>query len=81
MPQVKIRPATDFTMTAANTELVNIGLKEIRKRLFMGIVMVALGVVLAVVVSHAGGSRGWYLALFLPFWMGTLALSQARKKT
>jgi hypothetical protein len=81
MPQIKIRPVTDLTMTAANTELVNIGPKEIRKRLVIGIVMVALAVVLAVVFSHAGRSRGWYLTLFLPFWMGILALSQARKKT
>jgi hypothetical protein len=47
----------------------------------MGVVMVAVGVVLAVVFSHAGVNRGWYSGLFLPFWMGTLALSQARKKT
>jgi hypothetical protein len=68
-------------MTAGKTELVNIGPKETRKRLLMGMVTVAVGVVLAVVFSHAGVSRGWYAGLFLPFWMGTLALSQARKKT
>ena len=72
---------TRFTMTAGKTELVNIGPKEIRKRLIMGVVMAAVAVVLAVIFSHAGVSRGWYLGLFLPFWMGTLALSQARKKT
>jgi hypothetical protein len=66
---------------AGKTELVNIGPKETRKRLLLGIVMVAVGVVLAVVFSRAGVSRGWYAGLFLPFWMGTLALSQARKKT
>jgi hypothetical protein len=47
----------------------------------MGIAMLALGVVLAVVLAHAGVSRVWYAALFPPFWIGTLALSQARKKT
>jgi hypothetical protein len=66
---------------AAKTELVNIGPKETRKRLLMGIAMIAIGVVLAVSFTHAGVSRGWYSVLFLPFWMGTLALSQARKKT
>jgi hypothetical protein len=68
-------------MTAGKTELVNIGPKETRKRLLIGVVMVAVGIVLAVIFSHAGVSGGWYLGLFLPFWMGTLALSQARKKT
>ena len=68
-------------MNGGKAELSNIGPKEIRKRLLMGGAMLALGVVLAVVFAHAGVSRGWYAALFLPFWMGTLAVSQARKKT
>ncbi len=68
-------------MMDAKTGLVNIGPKETRKRLLMGVVMIALGVVLAVVFSHAGVSRGWYAVLLLPFWMGSLGLSQARKKT
>lgn len=68
-------------MTPGTTELVNIGPKESRKRLFLGAAMVAAGVVLAAVLSHPGVSRRWYGALFLPFWIGTLALSQARKKT
>ena len=68
-------------MNVGKAELANIGPKEIRKRLLMGVAMLALGVVLAVVLAHAGVSRGWYAALFLPFWMGTLPVSQARKKT
>ena len=68
-------------MNLGKAELANIGPKEIRKRLLMGVAMLALGVVLAVVFAYAGISRGWYAALLLPFWMGTLALSQARKKT
>ncbi|HEX2228030.1 MAG TPA: hypothetical protein VHM64_12895 [Candidatus Binatia bacterium] len=51
------------------------------KRLLLGVVMLALGVALAVIFSYTAVSRGWYLGLFLPFWMGTLGLSQARKKT
>lgn len=69
------------SMNVGNAELANIGPKEARKRLIMGVVMLALGVVLAVVFARAGASRGWYAALFLPFWIGALALSQARKKT
>jgi ABC-type spermidine/putrescine transport system permease subunit I len=62
-------------------ELANIGLKETRKRLLIGVAMLAMAVVLAVVLAHADASRWWYAVLFLPFWMGTLAISQARKKT
>ena len=68
-------------MNGGKGELVNIGPKETRKRQLMGVVMLALGVVLAMIFTHAEVSRGWYAALFLPFWMGTLGISQARKKT
>jgi hypothetical protein len=68
-------------MNAGKAELANIGPKETRKRRIMGVAVLALGVGLAVIFTHAGVGRGWYAALFLPFWMGTLAVSQARKKT
>jgi hypothetical protein len=68
-------------MNIGKTGLANIGPKEARKRLFMGVAMLAMGVVLAVIFTHAGVSRGWYSVLFLPFWMGTLPISEARKKT
>ena len=68
-------------MNVGKAELANIGPKEIRKRQLMGVAMLALGVVLAVVFARADVSRGWYATLFLLFWIGTLAVSQARKKT
>ena len=68
-------------MNVGKAELANIGPKETRKRLLMGVAMLAMGVVLAVIFTHADVSRWWYSVLFLPFWMGTLAISQARKKT
>ena len=68
-------------MNVGKAKLANIGPKETRKRLLMGVAMLALGVVLAVVFTHADVSRWGYAALFLPFWMGTLGISQARKKT
>ena len=68
-------------MSIGNAELANIGPKETRKRLLMGVAMVVVGVILAAIFAHADVSHGWYTALFLPFWMGTLGLSQARKKT
>jgi hypothetical protein len=68
-------------MNLGTAELANIGPKETRKRLLMGVAMLALGVVLAAVFAHADVSRWWFAALLLPFWIGTLAISQARKKT
>ena len=68
-------------MNVGKAELANIGPKEIRKRLLMGVAMLAVGVVLAIIFTHAGLGRAWYAVLFLPFWMGTLGISQARKKT
>ena len=68
-------------MNVGTVELTNIGPKETRKRLLMGVIMLAVGVVLAVIFTHVGVSRGWYSVLFLPFLMGTLGISQARKKT
>ncbi|MGE5307014.1 MAG: hypothetical protein ACM3TN_27220 [Alphaproteobacteria bacterium] len=68
-------------MNVGKADLANIGRKEARKRLLMGVAMLAMGVVLAVIFTHAGVSRGWYAVLFLPFWMGTLPVSEARKKT
>ena len=68
-------------MNVGKAELANIGPKEIRKRLLMGVAMLALGVVLAVIFTHIGLSRRWHPVLFLPFWMGTVGISQARKKT
>ena len=68
-------------MSVGKAELANIGPKETRKRLLMGVAMLGVGVALAVVFAHAGVSGEWYATLLLPFWMGTLPLSQARKKT
>jgi len=68
-------------MNVGKADLANIGPKEIRKRVVMGVAMLAVGIVVAVIFAHADVSPGWYAALFLPFWMGTLGISQARKKT
>jgi hypothetical protein len=62
-------------------EHANIGPREARKRVLLGLVMATAAVGLAVVFSRAGASPGWYLALFPPFWGGTLGLLQARRKT
>jgi hypothetical protein len=68
-------------MNVGKADRANIGPKETRKRLLLGVAMLAMSVVLAVIFTRAGVSRGWYAALFLPLWIGTLGISQARKKT
>ena len=68
-------------MNVGKAELANIGPKEIRKRVLLGVAMLAMGGVLTVIFTHAGISRWRYSVLFLPFWVGTLGISQARKKT
>ena len=68
-------------MNVGKAELANIGPRETHKRLLMGVAMLSIGIVLAVIFTYSGVSRGWYASLFLPFWMGALGISQARKKT
>ena len=61
--------------------MANIGPGERRKRLLMGIAMLAVGVGITAALILTGVSRGWRVGLFLPFWMGALGLFQAREKT
>ena len=60
---------------------VNLGPKETRRRLVMGIVMLVVGVAAAAFFAVAGVDRPWRLVLFLPFWMAGAGLLQARAKT
>ena len=59
----------------------NIGPGERRKRLLMGVTMLAVGASLALTLILIGAPRQWRLTLFLPFWMGALGFFQAREKT
>lgn len=61
--------------------MMNLGPKETRKRLVMGVVMLAAGVGIAVVLIVSGSNRWWRLAVFFPFWMAGLGLYQAKQKT
>jgi hypothetical protein len=60
---------------------MNIGPKEQRKRLVMGITAVVFGIGIAAVLISSGIDQWWRLALFIPFWMGALSIFQAREKT
>ena len=59
----------------------NIGPGERRKRILMGITMLAVGASLALTLILTGAPRPWRLTLFFPFWMGALGFFQAREKT
>jgi hypothetical protein len=59
----------------------NIGMIGQRRRLLMGSVMLALGLVAAAGLAAAGAPRGLRLVLFLPFAMGAMGLLQARDHT
>ena len=59
----------------------NIGPGERRKRLLMGVTILAVGASLALTLILIGAPRPWRLTLFLPFWMGALGVFQARANT
>ena len=60
---------------------MNLGPKETRRRLVMGVVMLAAGIGIAVVLILTGSPRWWRLVLFFPFWMAALGFFQAKEKT
>lgn len=60
---------------------MNLGPKETRKRLLMGIVMLGAGVGIAAALILAGSPRWWRIVLFFPFWMAALGVFQAKEKT
>lgn len=68
-------------MAEATVCRMNIGPRERRKRAAFGLVMVAVGLVLAVALWALGVSRTWRLVVFAPLWIGALGVFQARAKT
>jgi hypothetical protein len=61
--------------------VINIGARERRKRLSVGIVALSVGVVIAVLLVVVRAPLVWRLPLFLPFYVGALGFFQARDKT
>ena len=57
----------------------NLGPKERRKRLMMGVVALALGFSTVLAVRPISG--GWRLVVFALFWIAGLGLFQAKEKT
>ena len=63
-------------------ELVpNIGPRERRKRLTLGIAALVFGVGLVALFVVADAARAWRLLAALPFWGAALGYFQARDKT
>ena len=63
------------------TATVNIGPRERRKRLVMGVATLGVSAAIALALILAGVNRWWRVGLFIPFWMGALGVFQAREKT
>jgi hypothetical protein len=59
----------------------NIGPRERRLRLALGVVALASGVAIAVLLLLAGMRPLFRLPLFFPFWVAALGVFQARDKT
>ena len=60
---------------------VNIGANERRKRFGAGIVGLAVGGLLAVVLIALHAPAYWRALLFFPFFFGALGVFQSRDKT
>ncbi len=63
------------------SDAINIGPREIRKRRLMGIVSLTIGVGLAFMLVVFEAPRLMRLIVFLPIWIAGLGLFQAREKT
>lgn len=76
-------PCAEYYRKQLKGELsnANIGPEGRRRRLVLGIAMLAASVVLALIFIFNGWSRPWRLLLFLPIFFGMLGLIQARQKT
>ncbi len=62
-------------------DVSNVGPRESRKQMAVGLVTFALAVGIAVLLSFLRVERFWRLFLFILFWTGALGLFQAWEKT
>jgi hypothetical protein len=70
-----------FFVTGSTENIANIGEKERRKRLALGIAALIVGVGAAVLLIPSDLSVWWRLALFAPFFIGFLGYFQEMEKT
>ena len=60
---------------------MNIGPKESRKRLILGVVMLAVGIGIGTALIFTDLNRWWRTILFFPLWLAALGFFQAKEKT
>jgi len=70
-----------MTSKLATSCHANIGPGERRKRLVVGIGMLAVGVGLGVGLIVTDVPRWWRIGLLIPFWLGALGLFEAKERT
>jgi hypothetical protein len=68
-------------MPGVTENVANLGPRQRRRRLLMGVVMLAVGVGLVATLVALDVDRGWRLVAVLPFWAGALGLFQAKAHT
>ena len=68
-------------MSEGSVCIPNIGPRQRKQRIIGGVVGLGVGVVISGLLLASGVSRPVRLAVFLPFFMGTTGLFQAREKT
>lgn len=61
--------------------IANIGPQQQRARLTFGLVLFAIGIVIAALMIFARIDIWWRIALILPFYMGAVGFFQAHDKT
>ena len=64
-----------------DTCVPNISLRERRKRLAGGVIMLLISLVILAVLMAVGADRGWRLILFPMLWSASVSVFQWRDKT
>lgn len=59
----------------------NIGPRQRRRRLVVGVVALLAAAALLAWLVLSGASRGWRLLIAIPVWLGALGVLQHRDKT
>ena len=68
-------------MPAVSEGVGNLGPRQRRRRLVMGVVMLVVGIALVAALIALHVDRGWRVLAVLPFWAGALGLFQASANT
>jgi hypothetical protein len=63
------------------TCIPNIGPRERRRRLIVGIAMFAIALVVALGLVLAGAPRAWRLLVLFPAWVGSIGVFQVKEQT